>query len=296
MLSHRPLVAATLVLFSALAAGAPPAAPESLTADQSAEIARAALAPLDPSVLELSTAMLGQIDIPPRHPWLARILSPIAHARPFHHDCPRGGSVKGKLADRDRSEDLSERDRFVTTFSDCRFDAGDPVSGRSECVVREHRLDGSLDVTLLACQFQALGTPALRWTGPVEVLVQTDLRSGAEHRVTTFRDLAVQRDGAPTYRWTLVVDMQYSPLGDHTGTINGTLAAPGLGPLALAQETPFVVDKDGSARSGRLLVTSPRGSRIRVEVMGASQTISYFGKDNPGDVPDAESVREIQAR
>jgi hypothetical protein len=289
---HRLLYVAALVTSLAWAEPAHPPGP--LTADNFSDVADAVLETLDTSAMTLSTLMLGQIDIPPRHPWLARIMSPIAHARSFNLDCPRGGSVKGRLADRDRSEDLSERDRFVTTFSQCQFETGDPVGGRSEFVVTAHRLEGPFDVTELDCRFDELGTQALRWSGPASVVLHTDMRSGAERRVTTYRNLTARR-GTLTYGWTLSVDTQYSPLGDYTARIDGTLTAPGLGPLTLRQDEPFTVGADGSPRTGRLTVTAVQGGRLRLEANGTGYGIAYFGKDNPGDVPDAQSTRRVGA-
>jgi hypothetical protein len=282
------------VLAASLAQAETARPPDPLTADNFGDIADAVLETLDTGALTLSTSMVGQIDIPPRHPWLAKIFSPIAHARSFHLDCPRGGSVKGKLADRDNSQDLSERDRFVTTFNQCRFETGDAVDGRSEVVVKEHRLEGSLDITELDCRFNELGTQALRWSGPASVVLNTDMKTGSERRVVTYRDLTARR-GNQAYRWTLNADMRYNPFGAYTAQVNGTLTAPKLGPLRLIQELEFVVEADGSPRSGRLVVIAPQGERIRLEATSSGYAISFFGKDNPGETPDAQSARRVVA-
>jgi hypothetical protein len=213
--------------------------------------------------------------------------SPAAHAKTFDRPCPGGGRISGSITDRDGSGDLSEADRFVTVFAECRLD-GEPVSGRSEFTVTRCRLEGTIETTELEFQFKDLGTASMRWSGPASLMLTTDRASGSEHVVVTYRHTAVTRGSATSF-WNFQLDVQRPPVELYTVRIGGEMALADGTVLRLVQEEPFVLAPGGTPRSGTLKVTDAAGARLRVEAGLRRYHYRLYLNENTGEAPDSSS-------
>jgi hypothetical protein len=234
-----------------------------------------------------SALMLGRLD-DAAQPRLASLtaLPDAPRSETTHMPCPGGGSVTGRITDRDASGSMSVQDRFVTVFNACHI--GDEVmSGSSEFTITAHHFNGKVETTELQFRFKSLGSEAMRWTGQATALVQIDDKTGAERYTVNYRDLAVTR-GTHAYRWTFTVEERRPPLGEHTVRINGTMTFE-QAPLQLVQEEPFVLNVHGVARSGSLTATDPQGDRVQVDATPRRYRYRYFDHGNVGSAPDAMS-------
>jgi hypothetical protein len=239
---------------------------------------------LDTSALAYSTVMLGLDDAldPPRAP-VARLP---AGPQTFSAPCPGGGSVSGRIADRDASGDLSVNDRFETQFNACRIDR-EVVTGRSEFVIVAHRLHNGVETTELAFRFHDLGSDTMRWNGPARAVLSTDAKSGGERYAVSYHDLAVAR-GAQPYRWNFTLTVQRPPLGDHTAQIAGSMAVDHA-VLQLQQDELFVIAPSGRPRTGQITASDADGDRLQVEAGSYRYRYRFFARGNGGDVADSSS-------
>jgi hypothetical protein len=259
-----------------------------LTKDNFVDIGDAIVDMLDTSRLAFATLLIGEAATPAARRAAFGPLAGVPRSQPFEAPCPGGGSVAGTITDADADGTLSTRDRFVTVFRSCRADVdGEVVSGSSEFVVSAHRVEGTTEVTELRFRFEALGTDALRWSGRATVALRTDQRNGSERYVVDYHDLSVQRGGR-TWRWNYRLEVRRPPLGDHTASIDGTIAQGPLS-LALVQDDPFVLADDGAPRSGRLTATDGDGDRLQVEAGRRRYRYSFFVRATQGDTPDSTS-------
>ena len=126
-------------------------------------------------------------------------------SQPFRVRCPGGGAIEGRVADNDANGNLSPQDRFVTVYQACKL-VGEPLSRRSEFTVKRHVVNGSLETTELAFHFDALGTPAMRWSGDATMVLTTDHAHDDESYAVTYHHLAVTR-GTNTTCWDFTLEM-----------------------------------------------------------------------------------------
>lgn len=275
---------AALCAAAAMAAHAAPG----ITPDNYIEIGDSVVDMLDTSGLAYSTMMLGRNDTarPHRAAFNARTPRP----EPFDTPCPGGGSISGSVLDRDASGDLSVQDRFITVFQACHIDS-QVVSGSSEFTVMAHRFEGETEVTELAFRFTALGTDALRWSGPANVVLRADLKNGSEEVVVTYRDLAVMR-GTQATRWNFRLEMQRPPIGDHTARIDGAMTL-GRAVLHLVQHEIFVLAPGGTPYAGLLAVIDTSDDRLEVEAGRRRYRYRYFDHANRSDTPDSSAQSKL---
>jgi hypothetical protein len=204
----------------------------------------------------------------------------------FKLPCPGGGEVIGTIRDADGSGDLSHHDTFITEFDQCQVDS-QPMTGRGEFTVAVHRFDGHLEITELDFRFDAMGTPALRWTGNAHLTLRSDLRRGTDVYAVRYQDLAVQREGRDM-RWNFTLELVRPPIGDTVAALNGPLAI-GPMPLRLRQDWRFVMRPQGTPRDGQLTATDTHGARLEVEAGRRNYAYRLYRSGNTGWMPDASS-------
>lgn len=283
----RPAAAFVAAACCAVAAAAGTAAPPAagLGTGNFVDVGDTVVDMLDTSGLAFSTLVIGQADASPYRHAAYGAPAPLPLTHPFESRCPGGGSITGSMRDGDASDDVSVQDRFVTVFHACRLDGG-VVTGSSEFTVASHRFDGTTEITELDFVFKQLGTDTLRWSGPARVTLRSDSRTGSDHYVVLYRDLAVTRKGHP-YRWNFTLEVKHPPLGDDTASINGSMSMRGM-TLRLDQEEPFVM-AEGAAHDGRLVASDAQGSRLLIEADRGGYAYRLFLHGHRGDVPDAQS-------
>jgi hypothetical protein len=255
-----------------------------LTRDNYVDVGDTIVDMLDASAFAFSSLALGQIG-PPRAMRVS-FANPSFHTQPFSATCPGGGTVKGSIADRDASGDLSVQDRFVTVFDACRIGA-ETITGSSEFVIAAHRIDGNVETTELAFRFHRLGSDAMRWTGPARAVLTSDAQTGAEHCAITYERLTVAR-GARNYRWSFTLSVRRTPMADRTAQIAGAMTVE-HDLLQLHQDDPFVIAAGGRARAGQLTATDADGDRLEVEAAPYRYRYRYFAHDHRGEAPDSSS-------
>jgi hypothetical protein len=259
-----------------------------LTKDNFVDAADALVDLLDTSGIAFATFMLGQAEGGGARRAVFQALPGNARREPFEAPCPGGGVVAGAIVDTDGDGVLSPGDRFSTSFRACRVDpASDVVSGSSEFVVKAHRIDGPVETTELHFRFQSFGTDSLRWSGPADVVLRSDVRNGTEHYVIDYRNLSV-RHRARECRWNYRIEVRRPPLGEQTARIDGAVTI-GAVALTLVQDEPFVLARNGTPRAGRLTATDADGDRLLVEASRRRYRYLFFSRGNRGDLPDSTS-------
>jgi hypothetical protein len=251
-----------------------------LTRGNYVEVADTIVDMLDPSPLVFSTLLLGRSGAP------QPVSLATGRTQAFSTPCPGGGSVAASVADRDASGDVSVQDRFVTVFNACRVDA-EVISGSSDFVITASRSLNGVETTELAFRFHHLGSRAMRWDGSARVVLKSDLKTGAEHYVVTYQDLAVTR-GTQATRWNFTLETHRPPLGDHTALVTGSMTL-NHAVLQMVQDDPFVIAPGGRPRAGLLTATDAAGDRVEIEAGSRRYDYRFFARGNRGGAPDSRS-------
>ena len=272
-------------LLSAAAASAQPIT-AGITSENYVDIGDAVADLLNNSGINLSRLNVARTEdrppalSPPRNPSSSR------PSLPFKVRCPGGGAVEGRAADNDANGKLSPQDRFVTVYRACKL-GGDPLDGRSEFTVTRHVVDGSLETTELAFHFDALGTPAMRWSGDATMVLTTDHAHDDESYVVTYHHLAVTRGTNTTY-WDFTLEMTRPSMSPSTARINGTLTGPGA-TLKLTQNEDFVLSPGGTPQGGGLTVVDPQGGRLQVAAGTRRYNYRFHGPSQRDTDPGSRS-------